>query len=289
MATTLEGARPVVVGRPSRRRVRWRRYMPLLLSSLLLVPFVLFALFPGLFASHDPIKSSVRDAFMAPSAEHWFGTDELGRDVFSRVVYGARVSLTTALLTIVFATVVGVVVGVIAGYFGGVLDRVLMTVVDMVLSFPSIILAMAVAAALGPSLQNAMLAVAAVWWPVYARLMRALTLSLKTMDYVEASRAIGGRPGHIIIRHIMPNALSTLNVRVSLDLGYAVLVLASLGFIGLGAKPPTPEWGAMINWGRGYFLTEWWIGAFPGLAITLVVIGLTFVGDALNDLWNPHM
>ncbi|HBY98640.1 MAG TPA: D,D-dipeptide ABC transporter permease [Chloroflexi bacterium] len=274
---------------PSRLLALRRRYAPLAFGLLILLPFVLFAIAPGLFAPYDPLKTSIRERFEPPSWEHWFGTDELGRDVYSRVVHGARISLSTGVLTIFFASVVGVVAGVIAGYWGGVPDRSIMSLVDLVLAFPSIILAMAVAAALGPSLLHSMLAVAAVWWPVYARLMRALTLHLKGEAYVEASRSIGGDSRHIILRHIIPNALSSLNVRISLDLGYAILVLASLGFIGLGASAPTPEWGAMIAWGRSYFLTEWWIGAFPGLAITLVVIGTTFLGDALNDLWNPTL
>ncbi len=289
MSTGDSVASPVSEMAVPRRRRHWRRYLPLLASSTLLLPFILFALFPDFFAPYEPLKSSVREAFQPPSAVHWFGTDELGRDVYSRVVHGSRVSLTAAFLTIIAASVMGIVVGVIAGYWGGWVDRVIMSIVDMVLSFPNIILAMALAAALGPNLVNAMLAVAAVWWPIYARLMRALTLHLKSEEYVEASRVSGGRAFHIIYRHIMPNALSSLNVRISLDLGYAVLVLASLGFIGLGAKAPTPEWGAMINWGRGYFLTEPWIGAFPALAITVVVIGLAFIGDALNDLLDPTM
>lgn len=272
-----------------RLRVRWRRYLPLAFGLVILLPFLLFAFFPDFFAPYDPLKTSIRDRFEPPSRAHWFGTDELGRDVYSRVVYGARISMGAGFLTIVFASLIGVAGGVIAGYSGGAVDRVIMSVVDMVLAFPTIILAMAVAAALGPSLLHSMMAVAAVWWPVYARLMRGLTLRLKHEAYVEASRAIGGGAGHIIVKHIVPNALSALNVRISLDIGYAILVLASLGFIGVGASAPTPEWGAMIAWGRSYFLTEWWIGAFPGIAITLVVVGTTFVGDALNDLWNPHI
>lgn len=203
-----------------RLRMRWRRYLPLAFGLVILLPFLLFALFPDFFAPYDPVKTSIRSRFTPPSREHWFGTDELGRDVYSRVVYGARLSMGTGLLTIVFASVIGVAAGVIAGYWGGSLDRVIMSVVDMVLAFPTIILAMAVAAALGPSLLHSMMAVAAVWWPVYARLMRGLTLRLKHEAYVEASQAIGGNPTHIIVRHIVPNALSALNVRISLDIGY---------------------------------------------------------------------
>jgi len=164
-----------------------------------------------------------------------------------------------------------------------------MGVGDMVLSFPNLVLAMAVAAALGPSLRNSMLAVAAVWWPIYTRLMRGLMLHLKHEGFVEAARVCGGSSLYIIRRHILPNSLSALNVRVSMDLGLAVLVLASLGFIGLGVSPPTPEWGAMVSWGRTYFLTYWWIGVFPALAIMLAVIATNLLGDALNELWNPYL
>lgn len=162
-----------------------------------------------------------------------------------------------------------------------------MIAVDMVLAFPTIVLAMAVGTALGPSLSSAVLALVAVWWPLYARLTRGLTLQLKQQEYVAASRALGAGPWHIILKHILPNSLSSLLVRFSLDLGFAVLTLASLGFIGIGVSAPTPEWGAMVNWGRTYFLTEWWIAGFPALSITLVVVGAMFVGDALNDLLDP--
>lgn len=253
------------------------------------MPFALFAISPGTFSSFDPLKISVKDTYLPPTSTHWFGTDELGRDVFSRVVHGARISLTAALLTIAFATVIGVILGIWAGYWGGWADKVIMSIGDMVLSFPSLILAMAVGAALGPSLQHSMLAVAAVWWPTYTRLMRGLTLHLKHEGYIEAARATGGPATYIVRRHLLPNAFSAINVRISMDLGYAVQVLASLGFIGLGASAPTPEWGAMVSWGRTYFLTYSWIGVFPALAIILVVIGTSLLGDALNDLSNPHL
>ncbi len=267
----------------------WRRYRPLALGALFLLPFVLFAIAPGVFAPYDPIKTSVKDRLQPPSTEHWFGTDELGRDVYSRVVYGARISLTSASITIAIACVVGVIAGVMAGYLGGWAERGIMIGTDMVLAFPRIILAMAVAAALGSGIRNAMLAMAAVWWPLYARLLRGLTLRIKEEEYVQAGYAIGGSGYHVIRKHILPNTVSAIIIRISLDLGFAVLLLASLGFIGLGATAPTPEWGTMVSLGRIYFLTEPWIGIFPALAITLVVIGTTLLGDALNDLWNPTL
>lgn len=264
-----------------------RLHLGLVFGGLLLLPFILFALAPDLFATHDPLKTSVSELYQPPSQEHWFGTDELGRDVYSRVVYGARISLSSAFATILIANIIGIPLGMIAGYWGGWTDRTISIFIDMVLAFPSLVLALAVAAALGASLKSAILAIAAVWWPVYARLLRGITLQLKKMEYVEAARSVGATPGHILRRHIFPNALSSIIVRTSLDLGFAVLLLASLSFVGLGATAPSPEWGAMVAWGRLYFLTEWWIGAFPALSITLVVIGITLIGDALNEIINP--
>lgn len=256
----------------------------LLAGALLLLPFLLFALLPEVFATHDPIKTSIRELYQPPGAEHFFGTDELGRDVYSRVVHGARISLASASLIIGIACAIGVALGAIAGYWGGASDRLIMTLVDLVLAFPSLILALAVSAALGPGLRSAIIAAAAVWWPVYARLLRGITLQLAEMEFVTAARALGASTPRIVLRHILPNAIYAIVVRVSIDLGLAVLLLASLSFIGLGASAPTPEWGAMVAWGRLYFLTEWWIGGFPALAITLVVVAITMLGDGLNDL-----
>lgn len=253
---------------------------------VLLLPFLLFALLPDLFATHDPIKTSIRELYAPPSPEHFFGTDELGRDVYSRVVFGARISLVAASIIIGIACCIGIILGTIAGFWQGWADRVIMILVDLVLAFPSLILALAVSAALGPGLRSAIIAAAAVWWPVYARLLRGLTIQLSEMEFVTAARAMGASSPVIVIRHILPNAVYAIIVRISLDLGLAVLLLASLSFIGLGASAPTPEWGAMVAWGRIYFLTEWWIGAFPALAITLVVVGITLLGDGLNDLRN---
>ena len=264
----------------------YRRSPGLLAGLLLLLPFLLFALLPGVFATHDPIKTSIRELHAPPNADHFFGTDELGRDVYSRVVYGARISLVSAALIIGIACLIGVVLGTIAGYWGGWSDRMIMTLTDLVLAFPSLILAMAMSAALGSGLRSAIIAATAVWWPVYARLLRGLTLQLTEMEFVTAARAIGASSPSIIIRHILPNAVYAIIVRVSLDLGLAILLLASLSFIGLGASAPTPEWGAMVAWGRIYFLTEWWIGGFPALAITLAVVGITMLGDGLNSALN---
>lgn len=274
----------VMVGKFHRN---WFRSLNFIIGILLLTPFILAAIQPAIFSTHNPLKTSIREMIQPPDAKHWFGTDELGRDVFSRVVHGARVSLPAASITILIACTIGVIAGVAAGYWMGWIDKVIMIFTDMLLAFPRIVLAMAIGAALGPSLRSAVLALAVAWWPVYARLVRSLTLQIKEQAYVEAADALGAKPLHTIRKHILPNALSAIIVRISLDLGLAVLTLASLGFIGIGVNAPTPEWGAMVSWGRIYFLTEWWIGGFPIIAITLVVIGTTFLGDALNDLFNP--
>lgn len=258
----------------------------LMAGLLLLLPFLLFALLPGVFATHDPSKTSIRELYSPPNADHFFGTDEFGRDVYSRVVYGTRISLVSAALIIGIAGWIGVILGTIAGYWGGWSDRVIMTLIDLVMAFPPFILAMAVNAALGSGLRNSIIAAAAVWWPVYARLLRGLTLQLANMEFVTAARAMGASSASIIIRHILPNTVYAITVRVSLDLGLAILLLASLSFIGLGASAPTPEWGAMVVGGRHYFLTDWWIGGFPALAITLVVVAITLLGDGLNDALN---
>ena len=274
--------------RQTRRFQNWiklgKQNPGLFAGLVLLLPFLLFALLPHVFATHDPIKTSIRELYTPPNAEHFFGTDELGRDVYSRVVHGARISLASAALIIGSACLIGVVLGTIAGYWGGWSDRVIMTLVDLVLAFPSLILALAVSAALGPGLRSAIIAAAAVWWPVYARLLRGITLQLAEMEFVTAARAMGASAPAIVLRHILPNAVYAVIVRISIDLGLAVLLLASLSFIGLGASAPTPEWGAMVAWGRLYFLTEWWIGGFPALAITLVVVAITMLGDGLNDM-----
>ena len=232
----------------ARRRIaKWARYCrrnPGLVAGLaLMLPFLLFALLPGVFATHNPIKTSIRELYTPPNAEHFFGTDELGRDVYSRVVHGARISLASASIIIGTACLIGVVLGTVAGFWGGWSDRVIMTLVDLVLAFPSLILALAVSAALGPGLRSAIIAAAAVWWPVYARLLRGITIQLSEMEFVTAARAMGASAPSIILRHILPNAVYAIIVRISLDLGLAVLLLASLSFIGLGASAPTPEWG----------------------------------------------
>jgi peptide/nickel transport system permease protein len=222
-----------------------------------------------------------------PSAAHWFGTDEVGNDVYTRVVLGARVSLEIGLIITVVAAVIGVPLGIIAGHSGGRLGEIIMRVTDVFLSVPALVLALAVVGVLGPGIVNAMIALSLVWWPGYVRLVQGKTLALKQETFVEAARAGGAGRLRIVLVHLLPNCVSPIVVKASMDMGTAILAAASLGFIGLGAQPPFPEWGAMISHGRNYLPTWWWYSTFPGLAIYLTVLGFNLVGDGLRDLLDP--
>ena len=222
-----------------------------------------------------------------PSAAHWFGTDEVGNDIYTRVILGARVSLQIGLIITLVAALIGVPLGIVAGYLGGTVGELIMRVTDVFLSVPALLLALAVVGALGPGIVNAMIALSLVWWPGYVRLLQAKTLALKQETYVEAARAVGTGRLRIVFVHILPNCVSPIMVKASMDMGTAILAAASLGFIGLGAQPPYPEWGAMISHGRNYLPTWWWYSAFPGLAIYLTVLGFNLLGDALRDLLDP--
>jgi peptide/nickel transport system permease protein len=276
----------------SRRAVRFLRHVTsnpvTAMGFVLAVLFVLVALAAPLIAPREPIAIDPPHRLEAPSAQFWFGTDEQGRDIFSRVVHGTRISLTAAAGILVIAVVVGVVVGLAAGYAGGWLDEVLMRLTDMFLAFPSLVLAMGVAATLGASLINGVVAIGVVWWPWYARLVRGQVLQLKNETFVEAARVSGATDRRIVLNHILRNALTPIVVQMTLDVGYAILTMASLSFIGLGAQPPTPEWGAMIAVGRDYYLTQWWYVTFPGLAIFLTVMAFNFLGDGLQEALSPE-
>lgn len=245
------------------------------------------ALAAPLIAPYGPLQQQVEDRLQPPSWQHPFGTDELGRDVFSRVIFGARISLPVGLVVIAFSMVLGALVGALAGYLGGLFDLLIMRVADITLAFPSIVLALAIASVLGPSLKNAVIAMILVWWPEYARLMRGQVLSVKNNEYVTAAAAVGVPRGRILARHILPNSGSPIVIKASLDAGSAILTIAALSFIGLGAVPPTPEWGAMISMGRFKFY-QWWLTAFPGLAVLTVVLGFNFLGDGLRDALDPR-
>lgn len=274
-----------------RRRLRpaappaWRR--PLALMGLAVIgAWVVIAIFAPLIAPYNPLAQQF-NILAAPSAVHWFGTDELGRDVFSRVLYGARITLPLAVILVVSAMIIGAVIGGVAGYFGGWVDNVLMRLADLVFAFPGIILALAIVAALGPQLRNAVIAVVVVSWPSYARLVRSLVLSARSAQYVVASRLLGSSGLRILFTDIRPNAAGPVLVLGALDIGNAVLLLSGLSFLGLGAQPPTAEWGAMVAEGAQNF-NDWWVGLYPGLAILTVVLAFNFIGDALRDLLDPR-
>lgn len=262
---------------------------PLSLAGLVVLGlFVVLAVAAPLIAPHDPRAFNGAAKFLSPGAGHLLGTDDVGRDILSRVIYGTRYSLTAAVGILAFAAAVGTAVGLVAGYAGGWVDEVLMRVTDMFLAFPALVLAMAAAAALGPSLFNAVVATAIVWWPWYARLVRGQVLQLKNEPFVAAARVAGARPGRIVLRHVLRNCTTPIIVQMSLDVGYAILTMASLSFVGLGAQPPTPEWGSMIAVGRDFYLNQWWYATFPGLAIFLVVMAANLVGDGLQEALAPR-
>jgi peptide/nickel transport system permease protein len=265
--------------------VPWRR--PLALTGLVVVgAWAVIAIFAPLIAPQNPVAQKFA-ILAAPSAAHWFGTDELGRDVFSRVLYGARITLPLAVILVIAAMIIGAVIGGIAGFFGGWVDNVLMRVADLVFAFPGIILALAVAAALGPQLRNAVIAVVVVSWPSYARLVRSMVLSARSAQYVTASRLLGSSGLRVLFVDIRPNVAGPVLVLAALDIGNAVLLLSGLSFLGLGAQPPTAEWGAMVAEGAQNF-NDWWVGMFPGLAILTVVLAFNFIGDSLRDMLDPR-
>ncbi|RLI66722.1 MAG: D,D-dipeptide ABC transporter permease [Promethearchaeia archaeon] len=227
------------------------------------------------------------EKFLAPSWQYLFGTDELGRDIFKRVLYGTQLSIKTALVSVLLALLIGVPLGAIAGYFGGFVDELIMRFTDIFLSFPPLLLAIAIAAFLGPSLQNAMLAITISWWPWYTRIVRGQSVSIKEKQFVRAAHAIGTPPFGIIRRHVIPNSIAPVIVQASMDIGGAILTISSLSFLGLGAQPPTPEWGLMVSTSRIYFLNAWWYSVFPGLAIFFTVMLFTLLGDGLREIMDP--
>lgn len=263
----------------------WRRPMAIVGGTVIVLWF-LIAIFAPLIAPYDPLAQDF-PRLAPPSAAHWFGTDVLGRDVLSRTVYGARVSLPLSLVLVVCSLLIGSILGAVAGYFGRAADEIIMRFSDLVFAFPTIILAMIVAASLGPSLANAVIALLLVSWPNYTRVMRSLVLSARSQEYVIAGRLLGAGPLRSLGRDVLPNVAAPVLVLATLDFGNAILLLSGLSFLGLGATPPTAEWGAMVSDGVQQF-SSWWIAAFPGLAIFTVVMGFNFVGDALRDALDPR-
>jgi peptide/nickel transport system permease protein len=264
----------------------WRN--PLAMAGAVIVlALVLCAVFAPFIAPQSPTAQSLGERLLPPSGEHWMGTDELGRDIWSRVIYGSQITLLIVILVAVLSAPVGLIVGAVAGYFGGWVDRVLMGITDIFLSMPKLILALAFVAALGPGIENAIIAIAIASWPAYARISRAEALVIRRAEFIAAVELQGASSWRVIWGHILPLCTSSMIIRVTLDMAGIILTAAGLGFIGLGAQPPLPEWGAMISRGRSFILDQWWVATMPGFAIVIVSLGFCFLGDGLRDALDP--
>lgn len=259
------------------------------ISSSALGIILAVALLPSLFATYLPLEMNVEEAFAPPSRAHFFGTDELGRDIYSRVIYGVRLSLGAGLGVVLLSLLIGTPVGIFTGFRGGRADTLLMRIADLFIAFPGLIMAMAIVAVLGRNLTNAMMALAITWWPQYARLARGQTLAITPLPFIEASRALGAGENHILRRHVLPNIGSPIVIKGTLDVGLAILLTSALSFLGLGAQPPSPELGAMVTAGRIHLLTAWWYATMPGLMIFAIVLSLNLFGDGLRDLLDPTL
>jgi len=269
--------------------LRLRRNPLTMIGLAISVALLLVALFAPLLAPHDPIAQNLSNRFIPPlSPDHWLGTDEFGRDILSRILFGSRITLYIVLLVILTAPVAGLVIGTVAGYFGGWVDQVLMRITDIFLAFPKLILALALVAVLGPGMVNAVLAIALTSWPPYARVARAETLTVRSSDYIAAVRLQGAGRARMIWGHIVPMCLPSVVIRVTLDMAGVILTAAGLGFLGLGVQPPLPEWGLMISAGRKYLYEQWWVATMPGLAIFIVSLGFNLLGDGLRDVLDPR-
>lgn len=268
-----------------RRRARQN---PLMVAGILIcLAWIVISVFAQYVAPYDPLAQSIMERLAGPSRAHPFGTDQLGRDVLSRVLYGGRISLPAGLLVVTSAMIIGTVFGAVAGYVGGLSDELLMRFTEVFMAFPIIILAMAIAAALGPSVRNAVIAMIVVWWPNYARIVRSLVIQVKSNQYVESAQAIGASPARILFRTILPNCMAPALVMATLDIGNAILIFAGLSFLGVGPEPSAAEWGRMVSDGIDHY-DQWWLSAFPGIAIFTAVMALNFIGDGLRDLSDPR-
>jgi peptide/nickel transport system permease protein len=264
-------------------RRNWLAVAGLIVSLAL----TLIAIAAPLLATYDPAAQDLAGRLQPPSAAHWLGTDELGRDIYSRLVYGTRVTLGMVVAVVILVAPVGLIVGCSAGYIGGWFDRIVMRITDIFMAFPRLILALAFVAALGPGIENGVIAIALTTWPAYARLSRAETMTLRNSDFIAAVRLQGASVTRVIFKHVVPLCLSSVIVRVTLDMSSIILTAAGLGFLGLGARPPSPEWGAMISTGRRFILDQWWVATMPGIAIFVASLGFNLLGDGLRDVLDP--
>ena len=271
-----------------KKKNRFLQNKTFVVFSVLALCIILAAIFaPVITGGVDPLKGSLMDALLPPCKEHIFGTDKMGRDIFTRVIYGARASLTATFGVVALIFLIGSVMGVISGYFGGIVDAVIMRVADMMLAFPGLVLALAVAGIMGASIKNAIIAIVVVSWTKYARLARSLVLKIRDRDYVAAAIVTGSKTPYMLLRYMLPNALPTLIITAATDVGSMMLELASMSFLGFGAKPPAPEWGYMLNEGRACMQTAPWLMIFPGLAIFVVVVVFNMLGDSVRDILDP--
>lgn len=282
----------------NKKRSQWREVWRMLkknkmalLGLGILVILVLLALFADVIADYDTvvIKQNLANRLKGPSAEHWLGTDEFGRDIFARLIHGARVSLKVGIIAVGISIILGGILGALAGFYGGKIDNIIMRVMDVFLAVPSILLAIAIVSALGPSILNLMVAISISSVPSYARIVRASVLSIRDQEFVEAARAIGANNARIIFRHIIPNSLAPVIVQGTLGVASAILSTAGLSFIGLGIQPPAPEWGSMLSGGRQYLRYAWWVTTFPGVAIMITILSLNLLGDGLRDALDPRL
>lgn len=258
------------------------------LGCIICLFWILAAILASVIAPYDPTAQDLAVRLQAPSGAHLFGTDHFGRDIFSRVIYGGRYSLLAGCITVILAGAIGTIYGAVAGYVGGIVDEIMMRLSEMILSFPSLILAMCINAALGSSLFNTMFALVIVAWPTYARLMRSVVISVKENEYVEAAGALGAERWRILLTEIIPNSVGSVLIMATTDLGNQILMFSTLSFLGLGSAPPTPEWGMMVSDGVDYF-NKFWVAGFPGLAIFTMAVGANFIGDGLRDLMDPKL
>src|SRR5215831_12750209 len=287
LALNLEGTGRFLEAR--RLLGRARRSANVLAGTLILLIVAGMAIFAPVLSKYDPLEMAPIERLKAPGAQYLFGTDKFGRDVFTRVLYGAQISLQVGFVSVALATGVGTVLGLMAGYYGGLIDTIIMRLIDVMLAFPGVLMALAIVAVLGPSLPNVMLAVGISSIPTYTRVVRGGTLSVKQTDFVTAAILIGCRPWRIMFRHILPNVLASIIVITTTGVAGAIIAGAALSFLGLGAQPPTPEWGSMLNEGRGYLSSAWWVTTFPGLAIMVTVVAINLLGDGLRDILDPRL
>ncbi len=284
-----ETSNPMLARSASQKRWRQLRKHPeVIVGSIVVIAWLLVSLFAPLIAPFDPLEQNVKDRLQAPNSTYLLGTDELGRDIFSRVLYGGRITIPAGLAVIVIDGILGWLIGAIAGFLGGIWDEVMMRLTELFMAFPTIILAMAVTAALGPSIRNAVIALVIVRWPNYARLTRGLIIEAKGNEYVEAARGLGARGPYLLFKTLLPNSIAPTIVYGSLDIGNAILIFAGLSFLGLGPEPASPEWGRMISIGIDFF-DQWWMWLFPGLAIASLVMAFNFIGDGLRDMLDPRL